>query len=167
MRTVRDRDLGKFRRIPYPLEVCPGRPIWERQRGSEYLVFVDESFHNFFGFADIDGNFCHAALGVPINGYPLLERLMAPSVNAYKIQTGQMTGKEPKELKSTQLAKLPLQFRIEFARDLVRNLASLGGFVAGFFSTTRGIVMERVRVNLLGEASQVPADHTQLYNDEL
>jgi hypothetical protein len=43
-------------------------------------------------------------------------------------------------------------------------LVAVGGFVAGFYSSTRGIVMERVRTNLMDEAEAVPNDHTDLYN---
>jgi hypothetical protein len=145
-----------------PLEVCPGREIWEKHRKREFLIFVDESFYKFFGFSDVDGNFCHAALGVPRDNYAQLEALMKPTVDAYKDRINQMTEEQPREIKSTALRCLPLEFRLHFTRELVSSLAATGGFVAGFYSTTRGIVMERVRENLLDETSSVPDDHVDL-----
>ncbi len=62
------------------------------------------------------------------------------------------------------MARLPLDFRIRFTRELVSALIATGGFVAGFYSTTRGIVMERVRTNLLGEIDRVPEEHAALYD---
>jgi hypothetical protein len=164
MRIVRDGRFGKYRSAPMPLELCPGRTIWEKHRNHEYLVFVDESFYKFFGFADVDGNFCHAALGVPKDSYEQLQTSIRPLIDIYEYQIAQMTGERPRELKSTLLARLPLEFKLSFTRELVRGLAAVGGFVAGFYSTTRGIVMERVRTNLLDEATAVPVDHTDLYN---
>jgi hypothetical protein len=165
MRIVRNGRFGKFRSAPTPLEICPGRTIWEKHRDLEYLVFVDESFYKFFGFADVDGNFCHAALGVPKDSYAHLQTSIRPLIEAYEHQIGLMTGEQPRELKSTLLARLPLEFRASFTKELVRSLVAAGGFVAGFYSTTRGMVMERVRTNLLDDATTtVPDDHTDLYN---
>jgi hypothetical protein len=73
-----------------PLEVAPGRPLWERQRGRDYLVFVDESFYEFFGFNDPDGNFCHVAVGVPEHNYQPLQRDLAPLVQTYKRKVQQV-----------------------------------------------------------------------------
>jgi hypothetical protein len=163
MRIVRNGRFGEFRSALAPLELCPGRKIWEDHRNLEYLIFVDESFHKFFGFADVDGNFCHATLGVPKDSYAQLQTSMEPLIEAYEHQIGLMTGERPRELKSTLLARLPLEFKASFTRQLVDSLVVAGGFVAGFYSTTRGIVMERVRTNLLDEATAVPEDHTDLY----
>jgi hypothetical protein len=164
VRNVRNGWLGQFRLAPTPLEICPGRAIWEKHANSEYLIFVDESFYNFFGFADIEGNFCHAALGLPKCNCAALQKAMRPSLEAYKSRIGALTGEPPRELKSTSLARLPLDFRIRFTRELVSALIATGGFVAGFYSTTRGIVMERVRTNLLDEMDRVPEEHSALYD---
>jgi hypothetical protein len=164
MRIVRDGRSGKIRAVATPLEICPGRAIWEKHRNSEYLVFVDESFHRFFGFADADGNFCHAALGVPKDRYPDLQISMTPLIDAYKRQTAEVTGESPRELKSTLLARLPVEFRLFFTEELVLALKATGGFVAAFYSTTRGIIMERVRTNVMDDADSVPDEHARLYD---
>lgn len=164
MRTVGNARSGQLRVALTPLEVCPGRTIWEKHRDREYLIFMDESFYSFFGFADIAGNFCHAALGLPKDKYAQLQVSIRPVVEAYEYEVCGMTGERPRELKSTLLARLPLEFKLNFTRELVRNLVAVGGFVAGFYSTTRGIIMERVRTNLLDETDAVPENHTDLYN---
>ena len=46
----------------------PGMDLWQQFAGSEYIVFIDESFHKFFNFRHADGNFVHGAIGVPSNG---------------------------------------------------------------------------------------------------
>src|SRR5271156_6519373 len=101
MRIVGNRRLKKYRHSPMPLEICPGREIWEKFRNSEYLVFVDESFYKFFGFADIEGNFCHAALGVPQSRYSSLQTLMNPLVETFKDEIIRLQGQRPQEFKST------------------------------------------------------------------
>ncbi|MGH9713183.1 MAG: hypothetical protein ACRD5M_07785 [Candidatus Acidiferrales bacterium] len=164
MRLVGNPRLRRLRQAPMPLEICPGRQIWERYRNQEYLVFVDESFHRFFGFDFAGGNFCHAAVGVPIANYARLQQLLAPTLQAYNNHVQRLTGRAPEELKFTVLRNLPLSFRVNFTRGLVHKLIETGGFVAGFYSSTRGVVMEHVRTNLLDNADAVPDDHLDLYD---
>lgn len=164
MRWVGNMRLGRFRLVPMPLEVCPGRQIWEGHRNREYLVFLDESFHRFFGFDAAEGNFCHAALGVPRDNYSQLQAMLGPLVQAYNRQAQRVIGQSPAEIKFSVLRNLPLNFRLRFTREFVRSLAETSGFVAGFYSSTRGVVMERVRTNLLDGADEVPDDHAALYN---
>jgi hypothetical protein len=163
MRIVGNRRIKKYRYGPTPLEICPGRETWEKFRNSEYLVFVDESFYKFFGFADVDGNFCHAALGVPESRYANLQTSMNPLVETCKDEISQREGQRPQELKSTSFSRSPLEFRSNFTKEFVRILGAHGGFVAAFYSSTRGIVMERVRTNIMDEAEAVPQDHVDLY----
>ena len=165
MRLVRNGRRGRLIAAPMPLEVCPGRQIWERYRNREYVVFVDESFYRFFGFDAEDGNFCHAAVGIPTDNYAQLQTILAPLIRLYRQRVHAATGSVPREVKFTVLRNLPLSFRLRFARELVRGLIENGGFVAGFYSSTRGIVMERVRTSLLDEADEVPRDYVDLYNN--
>jgi hypothetical protein len=147
-----------------PLEQCPGLEIWQKHSGREYLVFIDESFYKFFGFSDPDGDFCHGALGVPRENYAQLEALMRPEVEAFHQHVSRINS-EPRrlEIKSTSLWRLPLEFRLRFTQKLVQSLVALGGFVAGFYSTTRWSVMEHLRTDLLGTTDRVPVDHVELY----
>jgi hypothetical protein len=149
---------------PMPLAICPGRRIWDRFSNQAYLVFVDESFYRFFGFDTPEGNFCHAAVGVPVNNYARLQRLLAPLLQEYNGQVQRVLGEAAEEVKYSTLRKLPMQYQAKFTRTLVSKLKETGGFVAGFYSSTRGMVMERVRTNLLDEAAEVPIDHVALYD---
>lgn len=153
----------RFVWAPMPLEVAPGRPLWEAHRGQPYLVFVDESFYEFFGFNHRDGNFCHAAVGVPAVNYEPLQRQLARLLRAYHRRARQLLGHVPNEIKSSTLRRLPLRFQASFARETTHALAELGGFVAGFYTPTAGLIMERVRENLIDVADEVPPDHGNLY----
>ena len=164
MRLVGNPRIGRLRWKPMPLAVCPGRSIWERFRHQEYLVFVDESFYRFFGFDTPEGNFCHAAVGVPVNNYLRLQRLLAPLLQDYSRQVQRTLGDAAGEIKHSTLRRLPTSFQAKVVRTLVSKLKETGGFVAGFYSSTRGMVMERVRTNLLDEATEVPTDHAALYD---
>jgi len=155
---------GLFIPQPMPLEVCPGRPIWDAHRNQEYLVFLDESFYQFFGFVVADGNFCHGALGIPRDNYAQLQTMLQPLVLSYKRKVRRSTGHEPAEIKYAVLRTLPLSFRMRFARELVHALIETGGFVAAFYSSTRGTIMERVRTNLPENAESVPDDHHALFD---
>jgi hypothetical protein len=146
-----------------PLEIAPGRELWEAQRGNEYVVFMDESFYNFFGFNDPNGNFCHGAVGLPIRNYAALQQQLAPLVQSYYNKFNSLFGHPPTEIKSSDLRRMPLRFQARFARVLARMLAQQGGFVSGFYTPTDGFIMEQVRVDLLGEAEEVPAQHQDLY----
>lgn len=164
MRLIGNMNRQIFGWAPFPLEICPGRELWEQHRHSEYTVFVDESFYRFFGFVDPDGNFCHAVLGVPTANYQRLHDILTPLREAYFRQAWRLYGEVPQEIKFSTLRTFPANFRVRFSRDLVRALRETGGFVSGCYTPTQGQVMERVRVNLLGEAEEVPEDHAGLYD---
>jgi hypothetical protein len=164
MRLVGNPRRGRFRFAPMPLELCPGRLIWERFRNREYLVFFDESAFEFFGFQRPDGSFCHAAVGLPTENYAQLQASFAPTLDQYRRQVLGLTGTEPREIKFSTLRILPRHSRLRFTRELVRNLTELGGFVAGFYTTTRGTIMECVRNGLPEGVMAVPVDHAREYD---
>jgi len=164
MRIIGNANQFRFLAAPMPLEICPGREIWERHRNREYLVFVDESFYRFFGFNSLDGNFCHGALGLPRENYDQFKAALTPLLMEYKRRVRRASGQDPLEIKHSDLRTLPLAFRLKFARNLVTALVETGGFVAGFYSSTRGTIMERVRTNLLDNLEAVPSDHAALFD---
>jgi len=163
MRIIGNQGQGRIIAQPMPLEVCPGRQVWERHRSREYLVFIDESFYRFFGFDALDGNFCHGALGVPRDNYDQLKAMLQPLVHDYGRRVHQASGQQPAEIKYSVLRTLPLPFKLRFARELVHTLVETGGFVAAFYSSTRGTIMERVRTNLPEHLDAVPDDHAALF----
>ena len=164
MRLVGNARQRRFRWARMPLELAPGRQLWEAHRDQEYLVYVDESFYRFFGFEAVDGNFCYAAVGVPSRNYQQLQRLFQPTIVAYRGHLRRLACAVPDEIKFSILRLLPRAFRVRFARDLVRSLVETGGFVSGFYTPTHGHVMERVRTNLDEDIDAVPEDHEALYN---
>jgi hypothetical protein len=142
MRLIGNMHRQIFGWAPLPLEICPGRELWERHRRCEYTVFVDESFYRFFGFADPEGNFCHAVLGVPTANYQQLQDLLTPLNEAYLRHARRLCAEERQEIKFSTLRTLPANFRVRFSRDLVRALRETGGFVSGAYTPTQGQVME-------------------------
>ena len=164
MRLIGNAATRRFMWAPMPLEVAPGRELWNRQRGNEYLVFIDESFYDFFGFNRPAGNFCHGAIGVPLRNYAELQQQLAPLIQAYRSKSNKIFGRATAEIKSSDLRRMPVRFQARFARELTVALAEQGGFVTGFYMPTNGLIMEKVRVNLLGEADEVPLDHQNLYD---
>lgn len=126
--------------------------------------FIDESFYRFFGFDDPNGNFCHGAVGVPVKNYPAFQRQIAPLVQSYYRKFRFLFGHAPAEIKSSDLRRMPRLFQARFTRELSRMLAQQGAFVSGFYTPTEGFIMEQVRVDLLGEADEVPAEHLDLYD---
>lgn len=165
MRLLRRGRTGRLQHAPLPLELCPGLPTWEAQHSREYLVFVDESFFEFFGFANDEGDFCHGAVGVPKDKYDSLVSSMAPAIEAYHSARAQTDVGKRRELKFKKFKGLSQEFRLAFHRELAKQLKSVGGFVAAFYTTTRGIGMERVRVNLMDDHDSVPADSASLYDE--
>ncbi len=107
MRLIGNMHRHIFGWAPFPLEICPGRELWEQHRHCEYAVFVDESFYRFFGFEDPDGNFYHAVLGVPTANYQRLQNILAPLREAYFRHARRLYGGVPQEIKFSTLRTFP------------------------------------------------------------
>lgn len=146
-----------------PLEISPGRAVWEEYRGHDYVVFVDESFFEFFGFSRPDGNFCHSAIGIPANTYPNVARRLQRTISTYERKARDFLGATPEELKFSILRRLPIRFQSRLIREIAMVLHEEGGFVSGFYTPTDGFIMEDVRESLLDVAEAVPQDHRELY----
>src|SRR5208282_2234891 len=101
--------------------------------------------YRFFGFDAADGNFCHGAVGLPVAGYDRFRRLLEPLLESYRRETRNTLGEAAGEVKFVLLRKLSPQYRLKSAKKMAQFLREVGGFVAGFYTSTRGIVMERVR----------------------
>ncbi len=153
----------RLKTVPTPAATTPGRGMWEKYRGKEYLVFIDESAYQFFGFQNPQGNFCHATVGIPSLEYDGLKASMASMGKEYVQRVQLDLGEESTEFKYTEFARLPASFRRRFALTLRNALNERGGFIAGFYTPTKGFVMERVRENLIGQATEVPVNHEALY----
>lgn len=139
--------------------------MWQRHTGSEYTVFIDESFYKFFDFSHRDGNFVHGAVGLPTTRYEDFKDAVAPAVGEFKAVFRNTRGLEPRELKSSELYQTAFNSRRRLILTLNGALLANGGFIAGFYTSNRGYVMEKIREDLISEdgVTAVPADHTQLY----
>lgn len=146
-------------------KTLPGRDIWQRYAGQEYCVFIDESFYNFFDFTHRDGNFVHGAVGLPGSRYDDSKGVITSVMEEFKRDLRQAVAIEPRELKSGDLYKLPFNIRRRLLLKLTAALSTNGGFIAGFYTSVRGYVMEKIRERLISEdgVTAVPADHAQLY----
>jgi hypothetical protein len=91
---------------------------------------------------------------VPKNKYPLFQTSISPLLHAYSDKLQESTGHPASELKSSLIARLPLDFRLFLTKGFVRALKFAGALVAAIYSSARGIMMERVRTNLMGEEGQ-------------
>lgn len=122
---------------------------WNRQRGAEYTVFVDESFHHFFGLPSHEGNFCYGAVGLPSVAASELERATAPLVRDYKREVKRIVGNDASEIKFTLARRLPKEFRDEFYSVICQLIEERDGFLGGFFTSVGGLVNEKIREDTL------------------
>lgn len=147
---------------PQPLATCPGRALWERYRGRDWLVFVDESFFMFFEqeLRARTGYFCHGAVGIPTDEYGSLCAALK-SVHADFVG---LAGEALPEIKHSVFKRIPYPARRGLALRIRDTLVAHGAFIAGFYAPVTAFVLERVRVNLLGEAEELPEDYQALYD---
>jgi hypothetical protein len=155
----------RYRVPPLVLESAPLRDAWHARAGQDFLAFVDESFFRFLGgFDRPEGNFTHGNVCVPATEVQSFVRELAPLVKEYAAEA-KLKGLASDEVKFRVFRQLPDDFQAEFVTVLAESLARRAGFVAAFHASVRGLVMERVRSNLvLGGASRVPDDCRDLYD---
>src|SRR5207249_2636015 len=127
----------------YPLRSCPGRARWERRRGNNYLVFVDESTNRFFNLDSHYGFFCHAAVGIPEPEYPQVVERLGPVFEQYR----KIVGPRETEFKHREFRRIPHAERFALATQIAGVLRDSGGFVSGFYTPTESFILERVRWN--------------------
>jgi hypothetical protein len=145
---------------PAGLDTSPSKANWEKYRGEIYEVFFDESFFKFFGLSDPEGNFCYGAVGIPTSQFSLFNFQMNKLFDEYRHA---VAGSSPKEFKSADLMRLDQPVQIQFVRSLAAILEEVGGFISGFYAPVAGLVLERIRVNLMGMAASVPRHHKRLF----
>lgn len=161
---------GTSRQIPRPIETSPATRIVENYRDQKYLIFIDESFRSFFGLKYPNGYLCYAAVGIPESEYNLIKKPLAKVFDEYETLVVGSSGVSLKEFKHEDFRKLSLAERIPISTKLSKILKMHGVFIVGFFTHTRGVVMERVRVDAVGSLPELPVDHQALYSkavDEL
>lgn len=144
---------------------APIRELVQPYAGQEYSVFVDESFYKFFEFGHRDGNFAHGAVGIPTSRYEDFKGRIAPAVTEFNAAFQRARAIQPRELKCVDLYKLPFNARRRLLLKLNAALSANGGFIAGFYTSNRGYIMEEIREDLICDegVTAIPGDHAQLY----
>ncbi len=119
---------------------------------------MDESFSMFWELTARTGYFCHAAVGVPERESPGLKADLGPILRDFVALTGLAEFKHHDGFKT-----LDYRDRRRLALRLRSALTARGAFIAGFYTPARSFVFERVRINLMGEAEEIPEDGDELY----
>jgi hypothetical protein len=155
---------GQIVTVPRPSETSPATSAVKRHRNETYLLFMDETFRAFFGLERPQGYMCYAAVGIPELEYEYVKRALAKVFTEYESYVVGDAGIKLKEFKFEDFKKLLREQREILASKIGKIIKLADGFIFGFFTHVAGIVMERVRTNLVGEAHEVPSDHKALYD---
>ena len=141
---------------PEPLANCPSLPIWLKRAGQTYLVFIDETFLQFFEL-NTRGYFCHAAVGIPEGEYANVRDEMQPIFERYK----QVLVPELREFKHGEFKRIAFTERWSLAQRIHDVLYAHGAFISGFYTPANSFLLERVRVDFLDVegVDRVPPDH--------
>jgi hypothetical protein len=132
---------------------------------SPYVVYIDESFFNFWGLNNPDGNFCYVAFGIPHEKLSILDvehkRLLDLFQTAVKSDLGETP---PVEIKSVVFRRLELKHRRRIALLARGLMLRLGAFFLTEFCNVRGFILESLRSDLLEKGdSQIPEKWDSLY----
>jgi hypothetical protein len=163
-RTLRLRN-NSIISVKRPNETSPATAAIKNHKNETYLVFMDETFRAFFGLGRPQGYLCYAAVGIPEKEYEYVKRSLAKVFNEYERNVVGDSGNHLQEFKFEEFKKLPRETREVIASQIGKTIKLAGGFIMGFYTRVSGIVMERVRTNLIGDASVVPDDHKTLYDE--
>ena len=147
--------MGQF--VPSPHPIPPAYPIWEARRGQTYVVFVDETFSQFFELKE-RGYFCYGAVGVPERAYELIRAQSETMLARYC----ESVGFRAREIKHREFKRIQFTERWALAATISQVLESHGGFVCGFYTPARAFLLEHVRVNIMDDLPAIPVEHDEL-----
>lgn len=153
------KNFGMVVQRPSPLYTCPGYKVWKQYEGQPYIVFIDESFFEFFQLNSRTGYFCHAATAVPEIEYDSLKAELKPVFEKYKA----LTSPSEIEFKYSEFRRLEYSQRHHLALQIKNVLVKHGVAIGGFYTPLRAFVLEKVRFNLMDDATEIPADFNDLY----
>lgn len=145
------------------MESSPATAGIRNHKNETYLVFMDETFRAFFELERPMGYLCYSAVGIPENEYAYVPRALTRIFAKYEGYLVGDSGIHLREFKFEDFKKLQRDQREEIAGQIGKTIKLAGGFIIGFYTHVVGIVMERVRTNLVGEQAAVPEDHKSLY----
>jgi hypothetical protein len=114
---------------------------------ADRVVFIDESFYEWFGLPKEDSNFCYAAVSLPEKSLPQLALFMnsfgKQVTDFHQEDTGKaFTGGE---VKSKYLYELSGEHRRRLAEKLAYFLRKHNGHIFTFFTTSQGFVHNCLR----------------------
>lgn len=150
---------------PRPIETCPATKAVADHRNEAYVLFVDETFREFFRLSDPTGYLCYAALGIPEKEYEFFKRAIAKVFAAYEDYVVGESGLHLREFKFEDFRRMSRTQREDIACRLSKLMKMYGAFFVGFYTRVSGVVMEHVRSDIVGKATVVPEEHGKLYED--
>lgn len=114
---------------------------------ADRVVFVDESFHKWFGLPSQESNFCYAAVSLPESRLAQLRRFMEAFndrlITFHEADTGQAF--PGGEVKSRLIYDLTPETRKELAGKMAYFLHKNEGFLFTFFTTSQGLIHNILR----------------------
>ena len=143
---------------PQQLKKCPTLPVWKKRSGQVYLVFIDETFRQFFEL-NSSGYFCHAAVGLPHAEYVAVRNEIKPIFERYcEVLMPQ------KEFKHKEFKRIDFEERVDLAKRIHDVMYAHGGFISAFYTPADSFLMEKVRTTLFlaGKEVSIPADRKRL-----
>jgi hypothetical protein len=150
---------------PRPIDTCPATRAVADYRKETYLLFVDETFREFFGLTDPSGYFCYAAVAIPEKEYEFFKRPLTAIFDEYESYVVGSSGLRLREFKFEDFRRLERAQRETIAAQIGKVLKMYGGFFVGFYTRSAGVIMDRVRSNFVGTTNVVPENHKQAYTD--
>jgi len=162
-RTIRLKN-GDVLTWPRPIETCPAAKVVSDYRNEAYFLFIDETFREFFGLDDPSGYLCYAAVGIPEREYEFFKRALAKTFLAYESYIVGDSGLKLREFKFEDFRRMERTDRERIAAEISKLMKMYGSFFVGFYVRVAGVVMERVRSDLVGTAAAVPDEHSALYD---
>jgi len=150
---------------PRPIESCPAAKVVSDYRDEKYLLFVDETFREFFGLNDPTGYLCYAAVGIPEREYEFFKRALAKTFPVYEGYIVGDSGLTLREFKFEDFRRMERLHRENVAGQIAKLMKMYGAFFVGFYTRATGVVMEHVRSDLVGITTTLPDDYSKLYED--
>jgi hypothetical protein len=130
-----------------------------------YSIYLDESFYEFWGLQNPQGNFCYAVFGLPDDQIAALLAFHAHLLREFQnAVTTELREEPPKELKSVLLRRLAAPVRRRLWLKLRQFMLNSESFVLADFTPVRGFVLEKIRSDLAREGQErLPDEWQPLY----
>ena len=130
-----------------------------------YVVYLDESFFQFWPFDNRSGNFCYAVFGLPQSQLIALGEFHDEFLHRFQAAIeAELKEDPPVELKSHLFRRLPFNTRRRLGLQLREFMTRANAFLLADFTEVRGFVLEGIRSSLARHAhKRLPDDWETLY----